>query len=145
VGAGLVVDNRVQCTAAKDGGSCLSALIDTSGGSDDGFVQSNVNAVVQAWAYYGMKQMSRLASWLGGSNAADVKMLDAKAAALKAGFNRMFVDGARSGASAGAVCDGMCTEIKHKSVHSSFHALAFGLVEDDKIPGVWGLREAADR
>ena len=78
VGAGLVVDNK--CTAAQIPtppptgstpppagstspaaplalaaaaypGDCLTALIDTSGGSDDGFEQSATNSVVQAWVY----------------------------------------------------------------------------------------------
>jgi hypothetical protein len=44
-GAGLVVDGSASC--AKNADKCLSCLIDTSGGSDDGFVQSHTNAVVQ--------------------------------------------------------------------------------------------------
>ena len=41
--AGLVVDNGCEGSP----GTCLSALIDTSGGSDDDFRQSHVNSVVQ--------------------------------------------------------------------------------------------------
>ena len=33
--------------------SGLGALVDTSGGDDDGFVQSPVNSVANAWVYYG--------------------------------------------------------------------------------------------
>jgi hypothetical protein len=39
---GLVVDMREACQ--KSAGNCLSALIDTSGGSDDGFVPSRAMA-----------------------------------------------------------------------------------------------------
>ena len=130
VAAGLVVDNRAQC--AKSAGSCLSALIDTSGGSDDGFVQSHVNAVTQAWVYYGMTQLSRLATWMGKLD--DARMLTEKAAAMKAAFNALFIDH-----KTGAVCDGMCAEVAHTSVHSSFYALAFGLVDSagGNADGVW--------
>ena len=116
--AGLVIDTT--CTQA--GHRCLTALIDTSGGSDDGFVQSHANAVVQAWVYYGMQQVARLARWIGRVDVAD--SLDAKAAAMKVAFNRLMVS------DTGAVCDGLCAEINHTSIHSSFYAMAFGLVND---------------
>ena len=63
LGAGLVVDNTGPC--ASDTDNCLSCLIDTSGGSDDNYQQSNANAVVQAWVYYAMTQVAGLARWIG--------------------------------------------------------------------------------
>ena len=126
--AGLVVDNRAQC--ARDPNQCLGALVDTSGGSDDGFVQSSINSVANAWVFYGTQELAKLARWLGKDNEAAI--LEARAAALKAAFNRLCIGGAD-----GAVCDGVCAETSHTSVHSSFYALAFGLVDDTKAPGVW--------
>ena len=52
---GLVIDTA--CIGKPN--KCLSALIDTSGGSDDGFVQSRCNAVANAWVYYGLRQVAR--------------------------------------------------------------------------------------
>ena len=91
-GAGLVVDTTCTRPGVPAPGpshhvrDCLSALIDTSGGSDDGFVQSPVNSVVQAWVYYGTTQVARLAHWLGEHSEAE--RLEARAAAMQAAFNR---------------------------------------------------------
>lgn len=35
------------------------------------------------------------------------------------------------------VCDGLCADVNHTSVHSSFYALAFGLVSDENKAGVF--------
>lgn len=123
-GAGLIVDN--SCARPAD---CLSCLIDTSGGSDDGFVQSHANAVVQAWVYHGMTQVGKLARWIGDTSVA--AMLDSRRAALKAAFNRQFVS------ASGAVCDGLCAEVNHTSIHASFYALAFGLIDTDHQGGTF--------
>lgn len=115
--AGLVVDAK------------LSALVDCSGGSDDGFKHSDVNAVVNAWVYHGLTSLGKLGRWLNKTGEAD--RLDAAAGALKAAFNALLIDGD------GRVCDGVCERTPHTSVHSSFYALAFGLVADDNVGGVW--------
>ena len=117
LGAGLVVDN--QCAGDPD--SCLSCLIDTSGGSDDGYQQSHANAVVQAWVYYAMTQVAQLGRWIGKLDVA--RELDVKAAAMKKRFNQLMIN------DAGVVCDGICTEINHTSIHASFYALAFDIVD----------------
>ena len=109
-GAGLVVDNK--CVMPDTTGSCLSCLIDTSGGSDDNYQQSNVNAVVQAWVYYAMTQVAQMGRWIGKHDAA--RELDVKAAAMKKSFNRLMIS------DSGAVCDGICTEVNHTSIHASF-------------------------
>jgi hypothetical protein len=123
--AGLIVDN----TCGGHPGSCLSCLIDTSGGSDDGFVQSHVNAVVQAWVYHGMDQVARLARWIGKD--AEAEALEAQMAAMKAAFNAQMVG------TAGAACDGLCVEVNHTSMHSTFYALAFGIVDEAHTPGAF--------
>lgn len=117
--SGLVVDS----SCGNRTGSCLSCLIDTSGGSDDGFQQSHANSIVQAWVYYGMREVARLGRWIGRADAAS--KLDAAADAMKAAFNRLMID-----KTSGAVCDGLCTDVPHASLHSSFYALAFGIVDE---------------
>ena len=103
--------------------SGLSALIDTSGGSDDGFVQSDTNAVVNAWAYQAMRSFAQLGRWLG--RGADAARLDAAADALRAGFRALLFNGST------AVCDGRCASTPHTSVHSTFYALYAGLAAGD--------------
>ena len=125
LGAGLVVDNG----CAGKPGTCLSCLIDTSGGSDDGYRQSHVNSVVQAWVYYGMKEVAKLARWIGRMNAAT--QLDARAVTMKAAFNQLMIS------ESGAVCDGLCAEVNHTSLHASFYALAFDLVDAPHQQGVY--------
>ncbi len=98
--------------------SWLSALIDTSGGSDDGFVQSPVNAVVNAWCYLAMRRTAQLGRSIG--RAADAAQLDATADALQAAFQRLLFNGS-------AICDGLCSSTPHTSVHSTFYALWAGL------------------
>jgi hypothetical protein len=118
-------------TGLVHNGDGLGALVDTSGGSDDGFRPSPWNAVVQAWSYAAMTAVAQLATELG--EPAVAAQLGAAAAALKAGFNAAFVN-----ASGTAVCDGLCSDVPHTAVHSSFYALAFGLVDDANLPAVWG-------
>lgn len=79
----------------------LTCLIDTSGGSDDGFVASPVNAVVQAWVYYGVTQVAELARWVGNHTVAT--HLDATARAMRTAFNRRMVRGASPRHADGAV------------------------------------------
>ena len=124
-GGGLIVDEACEKDPKK---SCLSALIDTSGGSDDNYVQSPCNAVVQAWVYYGKTQVARLARWIGRDD--DASTLEREAAALKVQFNTAFIH-----PTSGAVCDGRCATVNHTSIHASFYALAFGLVDALHAPG----------
>ncbi len=108
-------------------GQGLGALVDTSGGSDDGFQSTEWNAVVQAWCYSAMTAVASLATAVGRPDLA--LQLTTAATALKTGFNAAFFNGT-------AICDGLCTDTPHTSVHSSFYALAFGLVSDENIPAV---------
>ena len=167
---GLVVDTR------NISSGFLSALIDTSGGSDDGFVPTRVNAVVQAWVHYGLCQVAKLARWLAASDGDSAKLqlaelLEAKAARMRKAFSELMVravqippstgdDADDAAAEALAVCDGLCdpleqagpsdkssdssggsvrgirplqlrnTNASHTALHSSFYALALGLLGD---------------
>jgi len=65
----------------------LSALVDTSGGSNDGYKKTPTSAVVNAWAYAGMRAFAQLGRWLG--RISDAEGLEASAAALKVGFTSL--------------------------------------------------------
>ena len=120
----------------------LTALIDTSGGTQDGFKPSPVNAVANAWCYYALTSLAQLGRWLHRP-AGDVAALDAAAAKLKASFNALLIDSSTGGT--GGVCDGVCSDkaiAGHQSVHSSFYALAFGLVADANVPRAWDIVRA---
>lgn len=109
-------------------GPGLGALVDTSGGSDDDFHPSPWNAVVQAWCYLSITNIASLAAAM--NRAATAAQLQTAATSLKMGFNQYFFNGT-------AICDGLCSDVPHTSVHSSFYALAFGLVDDTNAAAVW--------
>jgi len=106
----------------------LGALVDTSGGNDDGFQDSDYNAVVQAWSYLAMRRVAQLGRWLGRNDAA--AQLDATADALRVAVKALMVN-ASAGAAVAAVCDGLCANTPHQSVHSTFYMLYSGLFADD--------------
>ena len=112
-----------------EGVSGLSALIDTSGGSDDGFRESPTNAVVQAWSYLGLRSFAQLGRWIGRGD--DAARLDAAADAMRAGVRALLLNDSSVGSAAVAVCDGRCAATPHLSVHSTFYALYSGLFADD--------------
>ena len=90
---------------------------------------TGANAVANAWVYHGLVQVARLGRWLG--RASEAAALERKAAVLKTAFNTAFI------AANGAVCDGLCREVAHTAVHSTFYALAFGLVDAAHAPAAW--------
>jgi alpha-L-rhamnosidase len=104
----------------------LGALVDTSGGDDDGFQDSEFNSVVNAWSYLAMRRVAQLGRWIGRSS--EAAQLDATADALRAAFKSLLVNGSSAVA---AVCDGLCSTTPHQSVHSTFYALYAGLFADD--------------
>ena len=118
----------------------FSALVDTSGGSDDGFVQSPANSVVQAWTHYALREVAKLGRWIGETKTADI--LDSRAEAMRSSFQHKMVRKLGLTPTMYAVCDGLCapapsnaTQYKdipfsnHTALHSSFYALAFGLLD----------------
>ena len=102
-------------------GDDLSALIDTSGGSDDGFAQSGINAVVNSWAYLALRSLAKLGRWLG--KASEAGALDAAADALAAAFQVAFFNGTS------AICDGVCAATPHTAAHATFYALYSGVLD----------------
>ena len=110
-------------TALVHNGPALSALIDTSGGSDDGYVQSSVNSVVNAWVHLALRCLARLGRWLGrGSTAAT---LDALATAQAAAFQAAMYNASAGG----GVCDGLCSATPHTAAHATFYALYSGILD----------------
>ena len=104
----------------------LGALVDTSGGDDDGFVESDYNAVVQAWSFLALRRFAQLGRFLG--RGAQAAQLDATADSLQAAVKALMLNASTGVA---AVCDGLCSATPHKSVHSTFYALYAGLFADD--------------
>ena len=102
-------------------GGDLSALIDTSGGSDDNYHQSNVNSVVNAWVYLALRSFSSLGRWLNRSSEANA--LDETADALAAAFQASMFNGSN------AICDGVCSLTPHTAAHATFYALYSGILD----------------
>jgi hypothetical protein len=100
----------------------LGALVDTSGGNDDGFQDSDVNTVVNAWSYLSMRRTAQLGRWLGRTS--DAASLDAFADKLQASMKSLMFNGT-------AMCDGICTKTPHTSVHSTFYSLWAGIADGD--------------
>ena len=69
------------------GGTGLAA---GTGGEDDGFVYTDYNAVVNAYAYRALSLMARIAEVTGRDG--DASELSAKAERLRKAFNRQFFD-----------------------------------------------------
>ena len=96
--------------------------------------------------YYAQTSLAKLGRWLlaaappSGSAllSNDVSALSAAAAKLKASFNRLLVEAPPPGGGGGGVCDGPCGDVDHHcSVHSSFYALAFGLLDQTNVLPAW--------
>lgn len=102
-------------------GPDLSALIDTSGGSDDGYAQSDVNSVVNSWSYLALRSLAKLGRWLNRTT--DAASLDATAAALAAAFQAAMFNGTN------AICDGLCSKTPHTAAHATFYALYSGVLD----------------
>ena len=92
------------------------------GGEDDGFVYSDYNAVVNAYAYRALSLMGEIASVLGKDS--DAKELLKEADILKKAFNKTFFDKKNRRYLDGPTVPG------HSSLHSNMFALLFGLVPD---------------
>lgn len=100
------------------GGTGLAA---GTGGEDDGFVYTDYNAVVNAYAYRALSLMARIAEVTGRDG--DASELSAKAERLRKAFNRQFFDMKQK-----RYVDGEGTT--HASLHTNMFALLFGLVPE---------------
>ena len=98
-------------------------IVDWPVGERDGYAFTPVNAVVNAFHYRNLVQMSELAAALG--KAEDAAFLAARAEKVKSAFNRVFFD-----AGNGIYTDGEGTA--HASLHANAAALAMGLVPADR-------------
>ena len=97
------------------------------GGEDDGFVYTDYNAVVNAYAFRALVLMGKAAGVTGRKS--DEAELNARAERLKAAFNKTFLDKRRR-----RYIDGPGTD--HSSLHSNMFALLFGLVPDKYVKPV---------
>ncbi len=94
-------------------------IVDWPPAERDGFVFTDVNAVVNAFHYRNLLEMADLARALG--KASDAEAFTARARRVHAAFNAVFFDTGR-----GVYRDGEGTD--HASLHANVAALAFGLV-----------------
>lgn len=99
----------------------------TEKGERDGFDMREINAVVNAYHYRSLVCMAELALAIG--KAGDATTWSQRAKRVFDSFNRVFFD-----VSKGIYRDGEGSG--HSSLHANMFALAFGLVEQDKVPGV---------
>jgi hypothetical protein len=102
------------------------ALGNRVGGETDGFVFSDYNGVINAWHYFALCLMTKIADATG--NISDREDFTQKAQQMKTDFNRHFFDTKR-----GCYRDGIGTN--HASLHANMYPVAFGLVpEKNKNP-----------
>ncbi len=114
--------------------SGILGLAPGQGGEDDGFVYTDYNAVVNAYAYRSLVLMGRIASVLGKDS--DAETLGSKAERMYKAFNKQFFDRKR-----GVYRDGLPTGkgivgTDHASLHTNMFALLFGLVPKKHVKGV---------
>jgi alpha-L-rhamnosidase len=90
----------------------------------DGYEFGKANAVVNAYAYWDLEILGRLAHFL--NREPEVKPLSRIAAQLRAAFNRELFD-----ESTGLYVDSVGS--RHSSLHANMYALRFGLVPDERV------------
>ena len=121
---GLLETGGERKNGAKPG---AADIVDWPPAERDGFMFTPVNAVVNAFYYRNLLEMSDIARSLGKTE--DAAEFASRAQKVKAAFNKVFFR-----PSAGLYADGDGTE--HCSLHANAAALAFGLVPDAAKPGV---------
>jgi alpha-L-rhamnosidase len=93
----------------------------------DGYDMVEVNTVINAFHYIGLRRMSQIAEVLGHQSDADE--FAAKAEKLKSRFNEALWSDANN-----AYVDGLGSD--HSSLHANLFALAFGLVPQERVETV---------
>ncbi len=126
---GLLETGGERQKGAKRG---ASDIVDWPQGERDGFVFKPVNAVVNAFYYRNLREMSDIAKAFGRMD--DAEYFDAKAKMIYNAYQKVFFDAKKS-----LYVDGDGTS--HSSLHSNAAALAFGLVPEDKVAAVIGFLE----
>ena len=99
----------------------------TPEGERDGYEMTEINTVVNAFYYRGLKCMSELAGWLGKNE--DSIFYSNRASALKIMINIKLLN-----VKTGIYYDGESS--LHSSLHANMMALAFGLVPDENTESV---------
>lgn len=102
-------------------------IVDWPKNERDGFVFTEINAVVNAFHIQAMRQMAEMAVAIGKDDDAD--LFNARVRLATTAFQEKLFD-----ASEGIYRDGIGTD--HSSFHANFFALAFGVVPEDKVDGV---------
>lgn len=101
-------------------------LMETNGETDN-FDFTDYNSVVNAFHYRALVVMSEMASAIGRNDKA--KSFAERGAKVRQSFNEAFFNTER-----GVYVDGIGSD--HASIHSNMFALAFGLVDESRKPGV---------
>lgn len=101
----------------------------------DGFVFTEINTVVNAFHIKALQRMADMAQAVGKPNEAK-RFSDREKLAMSSLQKQVFDD------EAGIYRDGIGTN--HSSIHANFFPLAFGLIPDDKRPGVLAWLEEQD-
>ena len=107
-------------------------IVDWPHAERDGFVFKPVNAVVNAFYYRNLREMSDIARALGKED--DAGSFAARAKMIYDAFQKVFFDG-----KTGLYVDG--DGASHSSLHANAAALAFGLVPADKVQTVLSFLE----
>ncbi|MDR3219133.1 MAG: alpha-L-rhamnosidase, partial [Dysgonamonadaceae bacterium] len=102
-------------------------------GETDGFVFTDYNIVVNAYHYFSLELIARIAGALGNSQ--EQTEFTRLAQQMKKDFNRSFLDTKK-----GYYKDGIDTE--HSSLHANMFAMAFGLAPDRYIPSIKAFMHA---
>lgn len=102
----------------------ILGLEKNEGGETDGFVFCDINTVVNAYHYYVLTLMAKIAEVLNIQNDKDLFLSQSEK--LKKNFNEKLFDKNR-----GVYIDGIGTD--HASLHSNMFPLAFGLVPEKNI------------
>jgi len=96
----------------------------------DGYEFGPAEAVPNAYAYWDLELLARLADWLGKEQ--EARSLEQAAADLRAGFNRELFD-----ESSGLYVDSVGS--RHSSLHANLFALRFGLVPPQRVQACLNL------
>jgi hypothetical protein len=107
-------------------------IVDWPHGERDGFQFKPVNAVVNAFYYRNLREMSDIAKALGKND--DSKAFLERSKVIYAAFQKVFFD-----KDTGLYVDGVGS--KHSSLHANTAALAFGLVPEKCVPKVIAFLE----
>jgi len=123
---GLLATPGEKMTASPDGGE-FRDIVDWGMCYRDGFVFTEVNAVVNALHYRNLRELAEMACAIGRPD--DAAMFEAEAAQTFAAYQRVLFDPA-----AGRYRDGIGTD--HATVQGNAMALACGVVPPERMKSV---------